>query len=338
MQDDRHNIGVAVKLMLVLSFVIPFGILYFIEPGLFERTWIGRTFYLFFLWLVVLEIVIDWSELGRSRIQRMRSARAIMFIIFLTLPTLYVVLANYQLNAVIGNLAAQSNVAWPNNLLMRISIEYLVFTILSAFIVLLAYGTRGLGDFSAPILFLGSIGALYTMDNLYPVSTLGPFQFIVFTTASLAAGFLGLAGYQIAWAKPVAGMPAFMISDSLGRTTPYIAIGWPCAGIESLLIYTVVMLLFLKKMPISWAYKLVYFVAGAFMTYLLNGFRIMTIFIIFLNGGDWQTFHDYYGMLYSVIWITLYPLIVIGIQALSRKIRNRQPVTTKGIPPVGPLL
>jgi exosortase/archaeosortase family protein len=101
-------------------------------------------------------------------------------------------------------------------------------------------------------------------------------------------------------------------------------VAWPCAGIESLLIFTVVILLFLKRMPISWKAKTGYFAIGAAVTYSINILRIVTIFTIGMNGGDVDSFHYYYGPLYSVAWIVLKPLMILGSQSLCIESRTEK--------------
>jgi exosortase/archaeosortase family protein len=83
------------------------------------------------------------------------------------------------------------------------------------------------------------------------------------------------------------------------------------------------MLLFLKSTNIRWIYRILFFVVGAVITYAINILRITYIFVIQLNGGNYQEFHDYYGPLISVLWITFYPLIIMGIEGLSASIRSR---------------
>jgi exosortase/archaeosortase family protein len=99
-------------------------------------------------------------------------------------------------------------------------------------------------------------------------------------------------------------------------------IDWPCSGVESLLIYTVTILLFLKKSGISLKHKIIYFMIGAIVTYFINILRIVTLYVIAIHNGNWGIFHDYYGPLYSITWIISYPLVIIGSQALLDKIRN----------------
>jgi exosortase/archaeosortase family protein len=109
------------------------------------------------------------------------------------------------------------------------------------------------------------------------------------------------------------------------------AVAWPCAGIESLLIFSVVAILFLKRMPISWRGKVGYFALGAAVTYSINILRIVTIFTIGINGGDVTPFHFYYGPLYSVSWIVAYPLIILGTQSLWHKFANKRDAAARSI-------
>lgn len=244
----------------------------------------------------------------------------------LLLPTVYVVTSKHLgLNDAITEVSRQSGVATWNS--MALSTEYLVFTVLFCTIVFLQFGKKGLKDFSVPALFLGTVGVLYTIDNIYPYGQFTPFQLLVPTTATLAASALNLMGYQTS-VTSVANMPRLTAIDPANplRTATF-DIAWPCAGIESLLIFTVVALLFLKRMPLSWKAKTVAFVFGAAVTYLINVLRIVTFYPIGMDYGvnseQVRMFHNYYGPLYSIAWIVAYPLLILGSQILWRKITNR---------------
>jgi thaumarchaeosortase len=322
MQIAKRSINILIKVLPILSFTIPLLILYSLYPKSFEATWTGRTFYIFFLWLASLEIVLNWEKLQTNKMNKLRSIRTVVFIIALLLPTIYVVTANYYgLNALIVDLAGKNKV--PGADWTPLSTEYLVFAVLFAIIILQAYGIGGLMDFSISVLFLGIIGLTYTINYLYPYGRFSPLQILVPTTASLAANVLNLMGYRTSWLGINDGMPAFIAWDSQGRSSPSFAIAWPCAGVESLLIYSVTILLFLKKTPIPWKHRIVYFIIGAVVTYFINILRIVAIFVISINKGDWLTFHDFYAQLYSITWIISYPLIIIGSRALWRKISTK---------------
>jgi thaumarchaeosortase len=319
----KKHMNTLMKLLPLLAFAFPFLWLYSLYPGSFELMWKGRTFLLFFIWLIALELILDWEDLQESKISKLFSARTLAFIAALALPTIYVFISNYSgLNIVIADSARQSSVQWWD--LMPLSTEYLVFAVLFCLTVLLPFGIKGLKIFSVPLLFMVAVGALYTIDNVYPYGQFTPFQLLVPTTAALAAAALNLMGHHT-YLDTAGIMPRLTATDpSNPLKIATFDIAWPCAGIESLLIFTVVILLFVKRMHISWKAKIGYFAIGAAVTYFINVLRIAAIFTIVLNGADWRPFHDFYGPLYSVAWIVSYPLIILGSQTLWHKATNRK--------------
>jgi len=174
-QSVKKSINSVRKLLPLFSFIIPFLILYSLYPESFEATWKGRTYYLFFLWLFLLEIILNWEKLQARKIDKMKSARTVTFTIALLIPTVYVIVANfYGWNYMIENLAEQHNIPFAS--WIPLSTEYLVFAVLFALIVLLEYGISALRDFSISAVFLGIIGVIYTIDNVYPFGAFTPFQ------------------------------------------------------------------------------------------------------------------------------------------------------------------
>jgi len=329
----KKNANILIKLLPILSFIIPLLILYSLYPYSFEQTYHGRTLYLFFLWMISLEMILSWEKLQKNKVDKLGSIRTVSFIIALLLPTIYVIAGNCcGLNAIIEDLAKQ-NISPLDPLkdqhasLIALSTEYLVFAVFFCLIILLAYGINGLKDFSISTFFLGIIGVLFTIDNLFPYGKLTPLQIFVPATATLAANVLNLMGYETIMSfisSPIYGsMPLLAVKDSQGFWHSY-GIAWSCAGVESLIIYTAVILLFLKKTDIPWKHRIIYFTIGAVVTYFINVLRVVTLFVIKINYGEiaFQKFHNYYGLLYSITWIISYPLIIIGSRALWAKIRN----------------
>jgi len=344
-QAVKRNVRITIMLLPIFSFVAPFLMLYSLYSWSFEQTYQGRTFLLFFLWLAALEIILSWEKLQKTKkVNKLRSIRTVLFIIALLLPTIYVVAANYYgLNTIIKDLANKyisptDPLKDQHASLTAISTEYLFFAVLFCFIILLAYGINGLANFSISTLFVGTIGLLFTVDLLYPYGKFTPLQIPVPATATLAANVLNLMGYQTSM---------FFRTDSVYGYMPYLTawdpknlsryagfgIAWPCAGVESLLIYTVIILLFLKQIGIPWKHNILYFAIGAVVTYFINILRIVSIFLISMDYGYPSTqaalFHNFYGMLYSITWIISYPLIIIGSRALWGKIRNWKTDTKK---------
>ncbi len=338
-KKDKYHSKITIKILPLIAFAVPFALLYFLNPlepssnssaqvfvqSSFELMWKGRTFQLFFIWLVALEFILSWETI-QSKINLQNKARFLLFIITLLLPTFYVILEYYLgLNNAIVNLSAQNGVTWANS--MPLAIEYLVFSLLFCGAVFLSFGKKGLAGFALPALFAGLVGVLYTIDNIFPYGQFTPFQLLVPTTATLASGVLGLIGYtSVPGIEIGTGMPTLQVTGALG--TAKFAIAWPCAGIESLLIFTAVAFLFLKRMNNSWKAKIGFFAFGALITYFINVLRIATIFTIGveygINSSQVQSFHFNYGPLYAMTWIISYPLLILASQGLSRKIKNRK--------------
>lgn len=323
----KQHENTLLKLLPLVAFAVPLLWLYLLDAGSFELMWKGRTFQLFFIWLIALELILGWENLQPNKIDKPFSTKTLAFIAALALPTVYVVLSNYLgLNAAIADASRQSQIPFADS--MALSTEYLVFAALFAVTVFLQFGKKGLRDFSVPAFFLGIVGALYTIDNVFPYGQFTPFQLLVPTTATLAASALNLMGYQTSLVT-AGTLPRLTATDPANplRTATF-DIAWPCAGIESLLIFTVVALLFLKRMPLSWKAKAGYFVVGAAVTYFINVLRITAFYPIGMDYGvnseQVRVFHFYYGPLYSIAWIVSYPLIILASQTLLRKITNRE--------------
>jgi thaumarchaeosortase len=298
--------------------------------------WKGRTFELFFVWLIGLELILGWDDLKASMINKLVSARTFGFTFSLLLPTVYVVASYYWgLNAAIANWATQSQIAWASS--MALSTEYLAFGSMFCAVAFLHYGYKGLKAFSVPAFFLFIVGAIYTIDNVYPYGQFAPFQIFVPTTTTLAAAILTLMGYStnITYIQSSAQgtMPILTATNTHTLASASFSIAWPCAGIESFLIFTVVILLFLKRMNISLKGKVGYFAFGVVITYIINALRIVNIFTAGVVYGEnsiqVQNIHFYYGPLYAMAWIVSYPLIILATQNLWRKIRRTKQSTTE---------
>jgi exosortase/archaeosortase family protein len=274
--------------------------------------------------------------------------RTALFIVALLLPTVYVVAANYYgINTIISNSASQYisptyKLLFPSDPTQKIiaasqvpiSFEFLFFAVFFCFMILLEYGINILADFPLSITFAGIFGLLFTIDELYP-GNFTPLQIFVPTTATLAAKVLTLMGYRTTLSFATI-MPYLTATSPSGQSFGAL-IDWTCAGIESLLIYTIIILLFLRKSIIPWRYRIIYFAIGAAVTYFINILRIAYLFVLGIEvGGNtnnpvWQNFHNDYAMLISISWIVSYPLIIIGSQALWGKIKDWKTGTKKTV-------
>jgi len=320
-----------IALLAVIDYLNIESFVAFNSSFLFEETWKGRMFYLFFIWLFFIESIIDWKKIVERKPQN--RARILACFTCALIPTIYVLVVNFVPNASQTILSIGQDVGiygdfltfhWP------LSLEYLIFLVFFASATLLAYGKRAL-TFSISLSLLGVIASAYMIDTIYPFGLFNPLQLFALPTAASTAAFFELLGYQATLSFPYlykvgsqySRLPYLSITS--GSKSAGALIGWPCAGVHSLLLYILIILVFFKRSEILSFRKAVYFIFGLFGTYFVNILRIYSILVIQMNyGQDAATvFHNNYGELYFFTWIFLYILLIVCIQRfmLVEKIR-----------------
>ncbi len=295
----------------------------------FLATFKGRMFYIFFLWLVFLESIINWSKIvGKKPKNRFR-----VFFCFVCalIPLIYILSVNFWGldQAVLSFGQDMGFIGYSLNFHWVLCIEYLVFASSFLTAVFLAYEREGLGFFSIALSILLGISIVYAIDTFYPGGSFKPLEILALPTASCAAAILDILGYSFrlvfdsSFVHPVYGaMPEIN----------GIFIGWPCAGVHSLFLYLVIIFLVFKKSNVTSFRKFVYFVIGGFCTYFVNVLRIVTYFIILWNNGknDARFFHNTVGELYFFFWILIYIFVIISIEKLMLVEKVRFIIHRKG--------
>lgn len=99
-------------------------------------------------------------------------------------------------------------------------------------------------------------------------------------------------------------------------------VNWPCAGVLSLLIYSLIISILMVKLNASIKRKIIYASLGALGTFFINIFRIYLITLaIVYSAVDLKIFHETIGEVLFIIWIIAYLLLVLKIESLlSRKL------------------
>jgi len=320
--------GHIIKVVLVLlSALVPIALLYAINAESFDHTYNGRAYYLFFVWLIVLGFAFDWDKYGRAKTYNTPVIDKVAFGVAIALPTIYLFAANFLglNNALIKFAGPYITGAMYLQRLgdLPLATELLVFAYLFALIFLTAYKRTGLKDFMPAVALLAAVGLINLVSIMYPLGEFAPFQILSPATAQASAGFLNLMGYQTMLAVSQSNfVPTLLVMSS--QSSYVVSIGWPCAGVDSLLIYTVVILMFLGKAKIPWLHRVAYFAFGAGVTFFINVLRIYTICMIGLNHGDIRSFHNYYGQLYSTAWIVSYILLIVASRVLWSRFQKRR--------------
>jgi len=300
---------------------------FFNESFVFELTWKGRMFLLVFLWIILIESAMDWKKFVDEKPKNRYIIIASLVCAFI--PTIYVLATNFlglDLTILkvghdvfgIRSVSGQNepwdflHLHWP------ISCEYIIFAVFFISAIILAYKTKGLKTLSISLALLGGIGAAYMVDTIYPFGVFKPLQAFALPTAAVTAALFDLLGYSVRLFFPVQTAESYLpsLTVTMGGRTASGTIAWACAGVHSLLLYMLIILVFFKKSDISAFRKLLYFIIGLFGTFFVNVLRVFSIFIIILDQGSeaGMIFHNTYGEIYSLIWIFLYILIIGCIQ------------------------
>jgi len=303
---------------------------FFNDNFAFELTWKGRLFLLVFLWIFIVESAMDWKKFADEKPRNRYLMTASL--ILAAIPLVYVVAVNFlglDLTVLsIGRNVFGIGVAGSANESLEflsyqwpISFEYIVFAVFFTMAVFLAYKLKGLKALSISLVLLGGFGLAYLFDTIFPFGVFKPLAAFAVPTAATAAALFELLGYSVTLIYPIhsAGSALPSLTVHVGRESATVAIAWACAGVQSLLLFTLIILVFFKKSDISAFRKLAYFIIGAFATFFVNVIRIYSIVMIMITEGQaaGMAYHDIYGELYAVIWILAYILVIGFIQRFT---------------------
>jgi len=316
--------------LLFAAFIVPMLILYITDSGSFDYLWKGRAPYLLFLWLLGLEAALGWKKL-KAETPVFWTKKTLLVTITLLLPTIYTVGIKFGLQDQIVELGRALGVpaeqfgewylthSWP------FSFEYVLFAVFFVASIWLLYGTRGLKIFTVSSFFIGGVGIFYMIDTFNPYGTFTFLQSLVPVTVFGVVFILNILGYGT---NTFTGGEDGMGLTVTGANSSYSAIvSWSCAGSHSLFLYSFMIMLFLRGTSISRTRKIVYVVAGAVGTFLVNVIRIVAILLAGVNSGAplAATFHEFYGEFFFIAWMFIYLSLIYLIETrLIPKISNNQ--------------
>jgi thaumarchaeosortase len=300
------------KMLLILA-AIPVLFLFIIAPETFELSWAGfgklgrggLFFVLFFLGFDLLDVregKIDWS--------RKRKSGAILTVL---VAVLYYVEVGYgqdftnSIYAAGRSLGASGDVS--NSFLM--ATDYVAMSIYLTLLTAVLFSIRMIKQVITPIVFSLGMLLFYTLDAFFPYGSLGPLQFwanfIVAGVTFLASLFmLPISGFTNQ--LTIAGLHGYY------RLVVY----WPSVGVQSILIYSVVMIVIAAKLNAPKHRKLIYASVGVAGTIFLNVLRIFSIayygYAYATSGEQLDAFHNSIGEILFPIWIIIFLMLIIKIE------------------------
>jgi thaumarchaeosortase len=315
---------------------VPWNNTFFNNTFSFDVTWKGRMFYLIFAWFLVIESAFGWKKL----VDKKPTKKSIMAasLVCALVPTAYVLATNFlSLDLAVlkfghsvgitsvtasGDPSDFLHLQWP------LSLEYIVFFVFFLAAVLLAYRPKELKVLSISFAVLGAIGFVYMLDTIYPFGVFRPLQELALPTVATAAALFDILGYTVWLNYPMhsnnSSMPSLNVT--VGDKSASYGIAWACAGVYSLILFVLIILLFFKRTNISGYRKVLYFFIGLIGTFFANVLRIYALFIVTLDYGHVKgmIFHNGWGELFGFGWIFFFILLIVCVERfmLVEKVRG----------------
>jgi thaumarchaeosortase len=300
-------------LFLVLS-AVPVLVIFTLAPETLWLSWagfgkLGRGGLLFVLFFLGFELM-DFRKIAKPHLNRSRKISIVFLVGF--------ALFYFGAIAVVGQFT--DSVYWVGRVLgasgensnsFLMAVDYVTMTLYVVGLATAFFGPRSILNIITAVVFSAGMLMMYLLDAFFPYGSLGPLQFwanfIVAGVALLSKGF---------------GLPIYGFGNSLtilGKHGTYrLYVFWPSVGVQSMLIYSLVMILLAAKLVAPAKRKIAYAVAGVAGTIFLNVTRIFLIayygYMYATSGGDLDAFHNSIGEFLFPVWIIAFLVIVLNIE------------------------
>jgi thaumarchaeosortase len=315
----RWNSGTCVAIILIAP--ILFSI--FEYPNSFSLSWNqGRGGFLFAMAFIIAELIGVNQNISRKRVFTVigLSALTIGYFIGLSLGLKDAIIAAAPYYKV--NLIYSWTWMW----------DFVVMAIYVISSLVILYGSRWYKIASAGAIYLAGSAIILSLDAFFPYDTLGPLQYIV-------PFYLQIDQYMIRFINdhimnvgstiPVTANGNLLLLNGLHG--PFaLKVFWPSAGVQSIIIYSLVMLAFLLKMDIPVRRKLVYFGFGIIGTASVNVIRIISLSLFALmittDIKQWEAFHSLAGEIMFLPWLGVYLASVMWLEKVHLRHWQKQPI------------
>jgi len=299
--------------VLLILAAVPILFLFAVAPQTFELSWAGfgklgrggLFFVLFFLGFDLLDF-----KPGKIRWNKRQKILTAFVVVAATIYFVEVGLGQEVTNFIFSigkSLGASGEVS--NSFLM--ATDYIAMSIYLAVLTAVLFTLRSIRRVITPIVFSLGMLVFYMLDAFFPYGSLGPLQFW--------ANFI-VAG--VAFLAKVFGLPIYGFTNHLtinGLHGYYrLVVYWPSVGVQSILIYSVVMIVIAAKLRAPVLRKFIYAAVGIAGTVFLNVVRIFTIsyygYVYATSGQQLDAFHNAIGEVLFPIWIVVFLVLILEIE------------------------
>lgn len=294
----------------ILVLIAPIVFAFILDRDSFTLSWNeGRGGLLFVPFIIVFEIYTSTSKLDAS-------AKRFYIVCILSLFTIFYFasLELFGFQEVIKSSAGAFNVVIPDS--WTLMWDFIVLGSFLASALFILFGIRFLKVAPASIIYLAVSAIILWLDAFFPYDSLGPLQIIVPLYLEIDEAVVNWVDKYIVDLGP--GTPAAAEGNILvltGLNGPFaLRVYWPSAGVNSLIIYSSVMLVFLLKMQIPMNRRVAYFVIGTLGTVAVNIVRIISLsffpLLVTTNIQVWEGYHSVAGDIMFLPWVFVYLITI----------------------------
>jgi thaumarchaeosortase len=287
------------------------------------------------LFFVIFFLGFDLLDFPKNRVIKWTIARKISIVLTVGVAVVYFVevglgqdFTNF-IYSIGRSLGAFGDVS--NSFLM--ATDYIADSIYLAVLTAALFSIRTIRNVITPIVFSVGMLVFYLLDAFFPYGSLGPLQFwanFIVAGVALLAEIFGLPIYGFTNHLTIEGLHGYF------RLVVY----WPSVGVQSILIYSVVMVVIAAKLSAPTKRKIIYAAVGIAGTILLNVVRIFTIsfygYEYATTGQQLDAFHNAIGEVLFPIWIVVFLILILKIEdhiatkkLLSKRWKTQQQSRTK---------
>jgi thaumarchaeosortase len=207
--------------------------------------------------------------------------------------------------------------------------DFIIMAVYVGLCLAILYGKKWYKIAPAALIFLAGTAVILSLDAFFPQDTLGLLQYIVPLYLQIDQGLIRFIDSFIIDLGPdshlVTAQDNSLTLNGLHGSIR-LTVFWPSAGVHSMIIYSLLMLIFLLKMKIPLKRKLGYFLIGTIGTAIVNMIRIISLslfaLIVSADYFVWQPFHSVAGVIIFLPWLFIYLYSVICLEnKLARKLQ-----------------
>ena len=316
----RINSGIIVTLLLIAP--IMFTLIAY--PGTFYLSWnVGRGGLLFAIVFIAAEVIGSNQKINSKKFYLIIAALSITVGYFIAIEELGL---KESIRAAASIYNVQIQESWT------LMWDFIIMVLYVSICLSILYGKKGFKIAPAGLVFIAGIVVILSLDAFFPKDTLGPLQYIVPLYLQIDQGLIRLIDSSIINLGPDG--PLVSARDNMlalnGLQGPMnLIVFWPSAGVHSMIIYSLIMLIFFLKMNIPLKRKLTYFLMGTIGTAMINIIRILSLslfaLIVSANPISWQSFHSIAGEIIFIPWLFIYVYSVLFLEnRLARKLQALQ--------------